>query len=221
MREPAARVPADVLEDEVAPPRDRRAARAAARPARSGSVMVLSTIDRCTSGRIDVITWPRIATPKAISTPFLWRTRNGQSFRSQPGSDGCLHCSAATPAPADPSCRRRVRARSPRAASAAGELRRARRSTTDGSRTSARNASSRSRIARSATRSAARPAGVIVSRIARRSPSTDGALHEPVGDERLDRGRDGGPGERQLPGEAARPLLAARRSAPGAGTGGG
>ena len=36
-----------------------------------------------------------------------------------------------------------------------------------------------------------------------------GALQEPVGDEGLDRGRDGGAGQRQLPGEPARPLLAA------------
>ena len=36
-----------------------------------------------------------------------------------------------------------------------------------------------------------------------------GALQEPVGDEGLDRGRDGGAGQRELAGEPARPLLAA------------
>ena len=38
-----------------------------------------------------------------------------------------------------------------------------------------------------------------------------GALHEPVGDQRLDRRRHRGAGERELPGEAARALFAAAR----------
>ena len=80
-------VSADVLEDEV----HRRETDEQTSNGPIGSVwvvIVLSTIARCTSGRIEVMTWPRIATPKAISTPFLWRTRKGHSFRSQPGSVG-------------------------------------------------------------------------------------------------------------------------------------
>ena len=67
----------------------------------------------------------------------------------------------------------------------------------------------RSRIARSAIRSAARPAGVMVSRIARRSPSTDVRSTSPLATSVSTAAETVGRARRELPGEAARAFLAA------------
>ena len=139
-------------------------------------------------------------------TPFLWRTRNGQSFSNQPGSDVAFIVG------------RRPRHRLTRAsrASRAGVLR----------REYARELRERlvhdgrvgyvgeehveplaHRLLGDSQRGAS--AGVIVSRIARRSPSTEVRSRSPLADQCPDRGRDGGTGQSQLSGEPARPLLAA------------
>ena len=172
-------------------------------------VIVLSTIARCTSGMIEVMTWPRMATPKAISTLFLWRTRNGHSFRIQPGSVGFFiawrrllhrHHSLLIRAA------RSLALGSERA----GELRER---VLDDRRVAHVGEEGVEPLAHRTLGDSQRRASSRGDGEPDRAPVAvdGGALHEPVGDQRLDRGRDRGSGERELAGEAARPLLAAAR----------
>ena len=202
----AARVPTDVLEDEVhRREADEQHEQRTDRLGLRGDGVVDDRPLHERQDRRDHLAEDR--DPEGDQHALLVAYEERPELPQPAGFRRCLHCWAATPAPADPRASRASRAVVLRRERARELRERVVHDGRVGYVGEERVEPLAHRVLGDSQRGASRGSDREPDRAA--VTVDGGALQEPVGDQRLDRGRDGGAGQRQLPGEPARPLLAA------------